>query len=258
MVNWYLLRQRPLYRRVQPRRRGRRRRLRDGTGHRRGGAGGRGDELGVAGLVVVVVVVSLLVEGVGEGDDAIGLPAVGARQLVGHAARPPVGDEVGDRHRGGRGEHVPEHGHLRLELEPHQQEDVVACSVLARCFLFPLRRRRRGLGLGEVEPQGRVPLGVLAAGTVGGRLHAVGTAVSVRILGGRRRRGDRDGRVEARRVERQRRPDAAARHPGDVDRRWLRSPAQTLHCSLLTDCQHERSAKNRSRPELGRRRAELA
>jgi len=236
MVNWYLLRQRPLYRRVQPRRRGRGRWPREGTGHRGRGARGRDDELGVTALVVTIV--SLLMEGVGEGDDAVGLPAVGARQLVGHAARPPVGDEVGHRHRSGRGEHVPEHGHLRLELEPHQEDVVVASvlPVLAR-FRFPLRRRWRRLGRGEVEPQGRVPLGVLAAGTVGGRLHAVGPAVAVRILGGRR--GDGDGRVEARRVERDRRPDAAARHPGDVDRRWLRPPAQTLHCSLLIDWQHE-------------------
>jgi hypothetical protein len=59
-------------------------------------------------------------------------------------------------------------------------------------------------------------------------------------------------------VERDRRPDAAARHPGDVDRRWLRPPARTLHCcSLLTGSTRSRLTKNRSKPELGRRRAEL-
>jgi hypothetical protein len=70
-----------------------------------------------------------------------------------------------DQHRGRCGEH----DQLRLELKP-QQEDALASIliyVLSR-FQFPLRRRWRGLKLGEVEPQGRIPLGVLAASTVDG------------------------------------------------------------------------------------------
>jgi hypothetical protein len=53
--------------------------------------------------------------------------------------------------------------------------------------------------------------------------------VAVRAVAAGRRGGDVDGRVEAGRLERERRLHAAARHPRDVDRRRLRTPARALH-----------------------------
>jgi hypothetical protein len=102
-VNGTLLRQCPLYRRVQPGRR--RNNLGRWKRDSRGGTRQHGG-LAVASAAALAVVVVPFVEGVGEGDNAVGLPAVGAHQLVRHAARLPVGDEVRDRHGGRRGVHV--------------------------------------------------------------------------------------------------------------------------------------------------------
>lgn len=165
-------------------------------------------------------------DGVGEGDDAVGVLPVGPGELVRHAPRRAVRHELGHRHGGGRGQHVPEHGHLRLELEP--QENLVL--VVAR------RRRRRRGGGGEVEPQRRVPLRVPAAGAVRGGLDAVRAAAPARRRR-RRRVVQVDGGVEAGRVEGDGRPDAPARDPRDVDGRRLRPPPRPppmIHRSIAS------------------------